>query len=90
MAVSTGSIKLRPAFITKKAGQEYDKLENQTKKVIAEQILEMITKIDFEDSQEKLYFENKATKTNSRKDELLEIHSELSQIVNMLDENDQN
>ena len=82
-AVSTGSIKLRPAFITLKAGLEYDKLENQTKKVITEQIFEMINRIEFENSQDKLYYENKAKKTTSRKDELLDIHIDLSQMLKL-------
>ena len=81
-AVSTGSIKLRPAFVTLAAGQEYDKLENQTKKVIAEQILDMTKKIEFETPEEKLFFESKASKSTTRKDELVEVHLELSQMLN--------
>ena len=67
--VSTGRIKLRPAFITKDANIEYKKIENQTK-----------------DSQEKTYFENKIRKADTRKNELIEIHSELLQKLNLEDE----
>ena len=81
LALSTGSIKLRPAFITQKSYLEYKKIENQTKLVISGKILELISKINFEDSQEKLYFENKAVKINMKKSELIEIYTELSQML---------
>jgi hypothetical protein len=85
-AVSTGSIKLRPAFITLKSGLDYDKLENQTKQTISEEIFEMIKSLEFENVQEKLYYENKAKKTAVRKEELLIIHIELTQMMKTSDE----
>ena len=45
----------------------------------------MILKINFENPQERLYFENKAKKLNSRKDELLEIHGELCAMITVSD-----
>lgn len=85
-SVSTGSIKLRPAFVTLADGQEYDKLENQTKKVITEQILDMIQKINFENSQEKAFYESRANRVNSKKDALVEMHSELTQMLKLSDQ----
>ena len=57
------------------------KIENQTKKEISAKIAEMISKITFEDCQERTYFENKAGSKNIRKSELIEIHTELSQML---------
>lgn len=81
LAIPTGCIKFKPAFITKKSYSEYQKIENQSKKVISEKILEIISKITFEDPQEKTYFENKAVKMTIKKTELIEIYTELSQML---------
>ena len=78
---STGSIRLKPLFVTKEAYNDYEKLENQPKSVIAEKIKDLILKIDFEDPQEKMYFENKSTRTDTRKNELIELHTELTSMV---------
>ena len=80
-AVPTGKIKLRPAFLTKKSGWEYEKLENQPKKEIISQIQKLITQINFDDPQEKIFYENRASKTNTNKCELVNIHAELSQML---------
>ena len=81
LAIPTGSIRLKPAFITRKAGEDYEKLENQTKKIITEKILKLIALINFENIEEKIYFENKSQKKTVTKSELIEIHSELSQML---------
>ena len=80
-AVPTGSIKLKPAFITKKSSCEYEKLENKPKIEIISQIKKIVSQIDFDDPQEKIYYENKMCKTNLKKCELVEIHTELSQML---------
>ena len=80
-AVPTGSIKLKPAFITKKSSCEYEKLENKPKIEIISQIKKIVSQIDFDDPQEKIYYENKICKTNLKKCELVEIHTELSQML---------
>ena len=80
-AVPTGSIKLKPAFITRKAQLEFQKIENQTKKEISEKIKELILKINFEDPQEKIYYENKSVKTELKKSELIDIFTELSEML---------
>ena len=87
-AVPPGSIRLKPAFITKKSSSDYDKLENQLNSEILQQIKGFISKIEFEDSQEKNYYENKASKTTLKKCELVEMHAELSQMLQLLEEND--
>ena len=81
IAVSTGSIKLKPAFITRQACSDYENIENQSKNLISERILILVSQIDFETFEEKQYFENKARKKSVTKNELLEIHSDLEQML---------
>ena len=81
LAIPTGSIRLKPAFITRQAGLEYEKLENQTKKEISEKILDLMSKINFENPEEKIYFENQAVKTTMKKSKLIEIHTELTEML---------
>ena len=76
-AVSGGKIKLKPAFFTKEACREYEKLENQTKNEMVLKIKNVISEIHFDDPQEKLYYEIKAKKTNLKKCELVNLYREL-------------
>ena len=76
-ATPTGSIKLKPALFTKCELEEYNKIENQTKSIITKEILNMMDKIDFEDENEKKYFEGRIKKTVIKKDELIEMFNEL-------------
>lgn len=72
-AIPTGSIKLKPALITKSDFTEYHKIENQTKLQITNQCLAMLEKTEFEDQNELDYYEGKIKKSNVKKDELLEL-----------------
>jgi len=76
-AVPTGSIRLKPAFITKSDFAEYNKIENQRKDEIITEIVTMLTKIEFEDENEKKYFEAKVKKSNIKKDELIGMFNQL-------------
>ena len=80
-AVSGGKIKLKPAFFTKEASSEYEKLENQTKNEMILKIKNLITGIHFDDPQEKLYYEIKANKTNLKKCELVDLYRELHDML---------
>ena len=82
-SVPPGCIKLKPAFITKKSCSDYEKLENQTKSEILDQIKDFLSQIMFEDPLEKQYFENKSMKTYLKKSELIELHTELYQMLNV-------
>ena len=76
-AHSTGSIRLKPAFILKSESAKYEKIENMTKKEILKEISEMISSIEFEEMNEREYFEAKCKKSSIKKEELIEMHTEL-------------
>jgi len=76
-SIPTGSIKLKPAFILKEDCEEYDKIENKTKEEIKANIVSMVAQVEFDDENEKTYFETKTGRTNTRKDELVEIYYEI-------------
>ena len=75
--IPTTSIKLTPAFITKKDFVEFNKIENKTKEVIAKEIKLLITQVVFEDEMEKAYYESKAKRMNVRKDELIDLYNDI-------------
>ena len=77
LATPTGRIKLKPAFVLKKQYDEYSKIENKTKEEIRKEIVLMVNQISFEDENELKYFESKTRRTNTKKDELLEVYHEL-------------
>ena len=69
---------MRPIFITKSAFEEYERIENKTKDEIRIKIMEMIEKLDFEDENEKSFYEIKCSKSGARKDELIILHKEMT------------
>ena len=75
--IPTTSIKLTPAFITKKDFMEFNKIENKTKEVIAKEIKLLITQVVFEDEMEKSYYESKAQRMHVRKDELIDLYNDI-------------
>ena len=76
-AASTGSIKLKPAFMAKSESQEYDKIENRTKSEICKEISAIMEQITFNDENERKFFEGKVQRNNTKKDELVEIFNQL-------------
>ena len=68
---------MKPAFVLKKQYDEYSKIENKTKEEIRKEIVLMVNQISFEDENELNYFESKTRRTNTKKDELLEVYHEL-------------
>ena len=78
-AILTGSIRLQPAFVTKSDSVSYHRIENQRKEDIVKEIVQIISEIEFEEMNERKYFEAKAQKSTTKKDVLIEIHTELGE-----------
>ena len=80
-AIPTGSIILTPAFLTKAAHIEFDRIENQTKQQIVVKLEELIRQTDFSDEKEKAWFISRSSSKSVNKQELLDLYNELVQMI---------
>ena len=76
-SVKTGSIKLKPAFFTRKGREDYEKIENKTKEEIRTKINSVIDTIDFEDEDEKLFYVTRCSRSSIKKDELINLYNDM-------------
>ena len=76
--IKTGSIKLKPAFLSKKDAIEFEKIENKTKDEIRSKIKVIIDSLEFDDDDEKTFYTVRCNRPATKKDELVNLFNDLA------------